>query len=205
MYEKHVFVGELLGYWFVPKLTFSEKKFLCKKLDEIDPEGYRDELWSLDSVFVDLPMEKLSDIYDAVEDVMVTVVGREEEALAELQNPQILALKDIDPLTALIAREFVLDRIECLKRRSNYLFLYHKINGLWVWMSFSEAEKQFHLDRQILRSLIGVGDDILFFFTLEEAEKYVQDSKKYLKHDDEALVDFWSEFRFMWPGRDYFE
>lgn len=205
MFEKHMIVGELLDHWFIPQVNQFEKKFLCKKLDEIDPEGYRDELWSLDTVFVDLPVEKLSDIYDAVENLMMSAVGREEDALAELQNPQWLAFHNIDPLHALIAREFVIDRIECLKKRSNYLFLYHKSSGFWEWMSFPEAEEQFQLDQQTLHSLSSVGDDILFFFTLEEAEKYVQDSKKYFKHDDEALIDFWSEFRFMWPNREYFD
>ena len=122
MYEKYVIIGELLGHWFIPQLNQFEKKFLCKKLDEIDQQGYRDELWSLDSVFVDLPLEKLSDIYDAVEDLMVSVAGREEEALEELQNPQFLAFHNIDTLHALIAREFVIDRIECLKRRRNISF-----------------------------------------------------------------------------------
>lgn len=146
-------------------------------------------------------------MYDRIEDVfeVVSVAGREREALKELEDPDFLSANNIDSLCAAFAVVILQDIIKVNEERSQYVFIYCKKRLNWILMTYDDVKKEFACSKEALEKPDGLGNDFVVFTCLEDAEKYTNEhfSGEMLWRLSKTLEDFDWEFLPIWKHRAY--
>lgn len=156
---------------------------------------------TLGLVLDDLQDSVLDSVFDEIDKLVSIAIGREEEALKELDNPAFVAQHNLHPLICSIVKALVKNRMNVDAARQNCGFtIYLGFEGYhlaWCPGSHDEAceSKEEH----------EVQDQ--HFNSLEDAKAYIEILKKeepeLCKYIDNDVEDFYRDFDYDWNPKYY--